>query len=68
MSQPNDPRSESAPQVEAEHLEPKAAPPSRRLPYEKPVLKRMGSVNKLTLSGSVGAFTDGSLRQPKMTG
>lgn len=33
---------------------------TRRLPYEKPVLRRLGSVNKMTLSQSGGTMTDGS--------
>ncbi len=68
MSQPNEPKADTAPPADEEGQKTTAEPsPTRRLPYEKPVLKRLGSVNKLTLSVSGGVATDGS-KTVKMTG
>lgn len=39
-------------------------PPAKRLPYERPVLRRLGSVNDLTKAAMVGSVTDGVRNKP----
>jgi hypothetical protein len=48
--------------------EPEAHAPVRRVPYEKPALKHLGSVNRLTLAQSKKQVTDGSRTKPRMPG
>jgi hypothetical protein len=40
---------------------------ARRVRYERPVLRRLGSVNRVTLAQAAGSFTDGMLRSTTKT-
>jgi hypothetical protein len=40
-------------------------PPPKKLPYERPVLRRLGSVNDRTKHNMVGSVSDGVRTKPQ---